>query len=322
MQVDSFQVQLRSDGPDAGLVKRTTYIQWPSDLARYGHAWEIRPLGGNQFAPTNMLTESFVEIPADPAGNAVKVLIVKSGAKPSSAPIASSTRLVTGTGVVPFNVAYNLPHVSVSVSALNGTGLLQSNRYTNAPANVSFTGSAPAGGLVPFRWVFRSVGILNLSGSIAFNQNGFPSGITDPSKVTVYWRTAEGSGAFAPLVTSVADGVINAGFSQLGEFVFGLQNTTSVEAGSERPITFGLEQNYPNPFNPSTVIRFSVERESSVRVEAFDLLGRRVATILEAVRPVGVHQVEWNAAGLPSGMYLIRLETGAQTAIRTALLIR
>jgi hypothetical protein len=68
-----------------------------------------------------------------------------------------------------------------------------------------------------------------------------------------------------------------------------------------------LLQNYPNPFNPTTRLRFALPSECFVRLEVFDLLGRRIAVVREGVEPPGVHEVEWRREG-PSGLYLYRLE--------------
>ncbi|HVO73307.1 MAG TPA: T9SS type A sorting domain-containing protein [Ignavibacteriaceae bacterium] len=60
------------------------------------------------------------------------------------------------------------------------------------------------------------------------------------------------------------------------------------------PTTFQLNQNYPNPFNPSTNIKFSVPEQSTVRIIIYDLLGRRVKTLLDEARPAGNYVVQWN----------------------------
>jgi hypothetical protein len=74
-----------------------------------------------------------------------------------------------------------------------------------------------------------------------------------------------------------------------------------------RPSEFRLEQNYPNPFNPSTVIRYQLLVASQVKLDIVDLLGREVVTIVSEHKTAGYYQVEWNASGLPSGVYFYRL---------------
>jgi hypothetical protein len=73
------------------------------------------------------------------------------------------------------------------------------------------------------------------------------------------------------------------------------------------PMEFALNQNYPNPFNPSTKIEFALPTQSDVRLEVFNLIGQRVATLVDATRPAGFHSVQFNANGFSSGLYFYRL---------------
>jgi subtilisin family serine protease len=93
------------------------------------------------------------------------------------------------------------------------------------------------------------------------------------------------------------------------------------------PNAFGLEQNYPNPFNPATNISFSVPRAGRVTLEIFNLLGRRVITLVDQEMSAGVHQVRWegvdsqgNAAA--SGLYFYRLRSADLTAVKKMLLLK
>ncbi len=87
------------------------------------------------------------------------------------------------------------------------------------------------------------------------------------------------------------------------------------------PAGFRLSQNYPNPFNPVTVIRYSLQRAGLVRLTVHDLLGREIASLVEAQRPAGEHEVEFDARGLASGIYVCRLQSGGSAAIRKMMLI-
>jgi hypothetical protein len=82
------------------------------------------------------------------------------------------------------------------------------------------------------------------------------------------------------------------------------------------PGTFNLSQNYPNPFNPATSIRWSIEEAGPVRLEVFDITGRRVAVLVDERMPAGSHVSHFNASGLASGVYLYRLVTGNGSLIR------
>lgn len=86
----------------------------------------------------------------------------------------------------------------------------------------------------------------------------------------------------------------------------------------ELPGGVALHPAHPNPFNPQTTLPFTLEQAGAVRLEVFDVLGRRVATLVDEVRPAGDHVVQWEAGGLPSGTYVSRLTAGGQ--VRTRLL--
>ncbi len=81
----------------------------------------------------------------------------------------------------------------------------------------------------------------------------------------------------------------------------------SIERPSDLPLTVKLNPSYPNPFNPSTVIPFEVSQLSFVTLDVFDILGRRVATIVNDSYSAGRYSVPFNATSLASGMYIIQM---------------
>jgi hypothetical protein len=109
-----------------------------------------------------------------------------------------------------------------------------------------------------------------------------------------------------------------------GNYIF--RNTTvQVGAGETKPevaTAAALEQNYPNPFNPRTAIPFSVQRASRVRLAVHDLLGREVAVLADEVKEPGVYTVEWNASGMGSGVYVVRLEAAGGILTRAMVLLK
>lgn len=93
------------------------------------------------------------------------------------------------------------------------------------------------------------------------------------------------------------------------------------------PEKFALEQNYPNPFNPSTTIRFALPQESLVKLEIFNVLGQKVATLVNAVRPAGEHTLQWNGVDdsgklATSSVYLMRLQAGNEVMLRRMTLMK
>ncbi|MGD0339701.1 MAG: T9SS type A sorting domain-containing protein [Bacteroidota bacterium] len=93
-------------------------------------------------------------------------------------------------------------------------------------------------------------------------------------------------------------------------------------SSSELPSKFNLAQNYPNPFNPSTTISFNLPSKSFVSLKVFDALGREVATIVSEELSAGSYTRQWNAAGIPSGIYFYRLQAGNYTETKKLVLLR
>lgn len=84
---------------------------------------------------------------------------------------------------------------------------------------------------------------------------------------------------------------------------------------------FVLEQNYPNPFNPSTKIRFSIPKASTVKLSVYNVVGEEVALLAEGFFDTGYHEVEFNSANLPSGVYLYKLQYEGSTLMKKMLLL-
>ena len=70
------------------------------------------------------------------------------------------------------------------------------------------------------------------------------------------------------------------------------------------PAEFSLRQNYPNPFNPSTQIQYDIPVDGKVTLDIYNVLGQKVASLINELQTAGAYKVEWNASNLPSGMYI------------------
>ncbi len=90
----------------------------------------------------------------------------------------------------------------------------------------------------------------------------------------------------------------------------------------EIPTAFALEQNYPNPFNPTTTIAFALDETQRVTLTVYDLLGQKVRTLVDGVRPAARYRVPFDASDLASGTYIYVLRTEAQTAAKTMVLLK
>ena len=83
------------------------------------------------------------------------------------------------------------------------------------------------------------------------------------------------------------------------------------------PVGFRLDQNFPNPFNPSTTIRYSLPAAANVRLEVYDILGRKIETLVNQIQQAGDYQAVFNERNLPSGVYFyrIRIQWGGVTPL-------
>ncbi|MGH1364075.1 MAG: chondroitinase-B domain-containing protein [Calditrichia bacterium] len=88
------------------------------------------------------------------------------------------------------------------------------------------------------------------------------------------------------------------------------------------PTGVKLLQNYPNPFNPSTTLRFKIDRASFVVLQIFDVDGRRIKTLTRERYAAGEYRQTWNAANIPSGVYIVRLQTAFGERSQKILLLK
>jgi len=112
---------------------------------------------------------------------------------------------------------------------------------------------------------------------------------------------------------------------EAGHFALPLQ-AFSTARGTAQPTGFVLGQNYPNPFNPSTVIPYEIPASAHVRLEVFNLLGQRLATLVDEVRPGGTHTAQWDGTdeaerAVGAGVYIYRLSGGGVTVSRRMVLV-
>lgn len=94
------------------------------------------------------------------------------------------------------------------------------------------------------------------------------------------------------------------------------------ETPTSGPAQFSLSQNYPNPFNPTTVISYYIPVRSHVTLTVYDVLGRRVATLVNSEKQPGHHEATFDASTLPSGVYFYRLQAGRLNETKKLVLLK
>jgi len=95
-----------------------------------------------------------------------------------------------------------------------------------------------------------------------------------------------------------------------------------IEVNTGLPKTYELSNNYPNPFNPSTRINVSLPEDQVVKLCVYNILGEKVATLINAKMEAGVHEINFNAANLASGIYIYKIEAGKFTQTKKMMLIK
>ncbi len=128
------------------------------------------------------------------------------------------------------------------------------------------------------------------------------------SKFYIYTKPSESSTAPWKLLNTLTKGKSNV--------------PTEVVESNTNISGYGLSQNYPNPFNPSTTITYSLPSHQFVDLKVFDMIGNEVATLVQEEKPAGQYQVQFNAAGLPSGIYLYCIRAGSYSKTNKLVVIK
>lgn len=110
--------------------------------------------------------------------------------------------------------------------------------------------------------------------------------------------------------------VVKYDFPYNNQFYFEVFSTGVSSTGNNKILTphFKLNQNFPNPFNPTTTINFSLEKESSVSIDIYNVTGEKVKSLFNGIEKAGSHSIEWNGTDnfgnqLPTGVYFYRLNS-------------
>ena len=88
------------------------------------------------------------------------------------------------------------------------------------------------------------------------------------------------------------------------------------------PISYALSQNYPNPFNPTTTIKYSVPVDGFVNIAVFNVLGEKVANVVNTIHKAGNYELTFDATNLASGMYIYRMESGNYVSVKKMMILK
>ncbi len=90
----------------------------------------------------------------------------------------------------------------------------------------------------------------------------------------------------------------------------------------QMPFEYALEQNWPNPFNPSTTMSYTLQKAGLTQLRIYDVMGRKVGTLLEKHQPAGNYRISFDGSTLPAGVYFYRLESGSFKSVKKMVLIK
>jgi hypothetical protein len=148
----------------------------------------------------------------------------------------------------------------------------------------------------------------------------------DESTVQVkYWDSHSNNWiAVSNVNHNIANNTVSFSSGVVGNiFILTGDSPTSVETSGDLIVDdFQLLQNYPNPFNPTTTIEFTVAKQSNVSLSVFNLLGQKVADLVNKQLEPGNYNVSFDASGLSSGVYLYQLRTDESTIVKKMQLIK
>jgi hypothetical protein len=209
-------------------------------------------------------------------------------------------------------------------------GLYKWGTSVTAPASFVIEGDTDA------IWIFQIAGDLTISSDINVTLSG------GAQAKNIFWQVSGevtiGTNAhFEGILLSMTAINFNTGASlngrALAQSAIALDQNAITHPGSSQPTnidgtdnsvpgSYTLSQNYPNPFNPSTVINYYLPVNTEVRLEVFNMLGQRVAVLVNEQKAAGSHTINFDASALSSGIYIYSIQTNGFNQSRKMLLVK
>lgn len=170
--------------------------------------------------------------------------------------------------------------------------------------------------VIPSGWV----NILTANPKIFVTTGPFNLEYNQPADIIYAYIVGQGLTSIASVdaAKSFANDLINSYNSNFANFpAIQENNTSNIVVESHK-----LFDNYPNPFNPVTSILYRVNERTDVRIDVFDILGRKVATLVDEQKDAGYYRIQFDGKNLASGVYIYRLITNNYSASKKMLLIK
>ena len=122
--------------------------------------------------------------------------------------------------------------------------------------------------------------------------------------------------------SGLVDIVKNVSSNRLIKIKEGTRPQLLIKKEIETPNEYELKQNYPNPFNPSTRIEYSLVKDGKVVLEVYDILGEKIAQLVNENKESGIYSVQFDASQLPSGIYLYKIKTDDFVKVKKMILLK
>ena len=190
------------------------------------------------------------------------------------------------------------------------------NREVAAGSKVILNASGtkdPDGNDLTFNWwQYKDAGNANSFVSISNSTSGESASFIVPNEV----------GKELHIILTVTDNG-SPNLESYARIIFKIDGVTSIEDQSSfKPEKFMLSNNYPNPFNPSTNIKFQIPQQGHVTITVFNLLGQRVATLINKDMNTGTYTVSFEGSGLASGVYIYQMKSGTYIESKKFVLLK
>lgn len=214
---------------------------------------------------------------------------------------------------------FNIKMQNTSISALNN-GFINNSWYLVYSGNyrVQSTGWQYVNLMTPFHWD----GVSNILIEVCFgndNYTNYSSTFVEGTDATQMYIFGHRNDTLACVQNP--DNILTNNAKP--NICFRINPTVGLKPGSSNnPTEYKLYQNYPNPFNPVTRIKYDIPKQGYASLRIFDVLGREVKTLVSEIKTAGSYSLDYDASGLPSGIYFYRLECDGYAETKKMLILK